>query len=51
MTKPIYKVKETPCFPKSWKVYPLPPFREDNATCNFFETEDLAQKEADKRNT
>lgn len=46
----IWKVKETPCYPNSFKVYPINTYRETNDTSNYFPTIELAKIEADKRN-
>lgn len=45
-----YTVVKTPCFPCAWKVQPLPPLRDDNATHNYFRTENEAVREMKKRN-
>jgi len=47
---PIFQVKETPCYPNAWHVYPVRWYRPDNATRLYFRSRAEAQKEADRLN-
>ena len=44
----MYKVKETPCYPNSWKVYI--PNHESNDISRFFPTKELAEAKAKELN-
>jgi hypothetical protein len=44
-----WTVEKTSCYPKSFKVV-NPYYRQDNDARHYFETEEEAEKEADKRN-
>ena len=46
--KQEYFVVYTDCYPSAWKV--TNKWNNDNTSCNFFLSEKLAQKEADRRN-
>ena len=45
--KARYRIKETPCFPNSWKVVPVNGF-ERNATYLFHPTKEKAQEQIEK---
>jgi hypothetical protein len=45
-----WKVKETPCFPNCWKVFPAHTYRETNDTSNYFADRADAEREAARRN-
>lgn len=46
----IWSVKETPCWPAKWKVFPLHTYREENSPDNYFVSESLARIECARRN-
>ena len=43
-----WKVKDTPCRPNRWKIYPPHPYRETNAPVYYFPTIELANEALDK---
>jgi hypothetical protein len=46
----IWAVKETPCYPASWKVYPTRKYREVNDTYLYHRSRKAAQEMADRLN-
>jgi hypothetical protein len=46
----IWKVKETPMFPNSWKVFPSGKYREENSHIHYFPSKQDAEGEAKRRN-